>query len=152
MRRIIYLITTLALVISTSCMHSQSKDEQIISMLREFYIAHNIIWETKPPLSPKILDNRIDSLQQIYCTSKLRLESKKYLELGHDLLTNDFGGTNSEKFKSTLTIVKDTTKENTYIVSYVIEITSPSNSYEKKNIIHLTVIKESNNYKIDKVE
>lgn len=67
------------------------------------------------------------------------------------MLTNDFGGTNSEKLKSTLTIVKDTTRENSYIVSYVVEIKASSPPREEKNVIHLTVINEGGHYKIDEV-
>jgi hypothetical protein len=154
MKRIKYFITILVFMINTGCAHSQSKDEQIISVLKEFYIAYNAIWENATSYKPEDFEEKVFSLQQKYCSNKLQSEIKKYYEtykLEHDLLTNDFGGTNSEKLKSTLTIVKDTTKENSYIVSYVIEIKAHSAPREDKNVIHLTVIKEGENYKIDEV-
>lgn len=151
MNRMIFIVLIFLLIVNVGCVHSQNKEEQITSMLKEFYIAHNKIWEIKPPLPPNKLDYKLDSLQQKYCTSKLRIESKKYLELGHDLLTNDIGGTNSKEFKSTLKIRKDTTKENTYIVSYFIEIKTSSASYKKENVIYLSVIEEGEGYKIDAV-
>ncbi len=137
-------------MLNSGCINTQNEDEQIISMLKEFYIAHNMIWETKPSLPPSTFDNKLDSLQQTYCTSRLRLESKKYLELGYDLLTNDFGAS-SENLNSTLTIIKDTTKENRYVVSYLTEVKTLSASRKEENIIHLTVINEEGSYKIDKV-
>ena len=154
MRRIIYLTTTLMLTVSASCVYSQSKDEQIISMLKEFYIAYNTVWENAISYKPEEFEEKVFSLQRKYCSNKLQNEIKKYYEiykLEHDLLTNDFGGTNSEKLKSTLTIVKDTTKESSYVVSYIVEIKAPSTPHEKKNIIHLTVINEEGNYRIDEV-
>ena len=154
MKRVIYFITTLVFMINTGCVHSQSKDEQIISMLKEFYIAYNTVWENATSYKPEEFEEKVFSLQQKYCSNKLQSEIKKYYEtykLEHDLLTNDFGGTNSEKLKSTLTIVKDTTKENSYIVSYVVEIKAPSTPHEEKNVIHLTVISDGGNYRIDEV-
>ena len=150
----IYFITTLVFMINTGCVHSQSKDEQIISMLKEFYVAYNTVWENATSYKPDEFEEKIFSLQRKYCSNKLQSEIKKYYEtykLEHDLLTNDFGGTDSEKLKSTLTIVKNTTKENSYIVSYVVEIKAPSTPREEKNVIHLTVIYEEGNYKIDEV-
>ncbi|HLW06199.1 MAG TPA: hypothetical protein VKY45_01445 [Marinilabiliaceae bacterium] len=138
MKRIIYFITTLVFMNNTGCLHSQSKDEQIISMLKEFYVAYNAVWENATSYKPEEFEEKVFSLQRKYCSNKLQNEIKKYYEtykLEHDLLTNDFGGTNSEKLKSTLTIVKDTTKENSYIVSYVVEIKAPSSPSEEKNVI-----------------
>lgn len=141
-------------MINTGCAHSQSKDEQIISMLKEFYIAYNAVWENAASFKPEEFEGKVFFLQQKYCSNKLQNEIKKYYKtykLEHDLLTNDFGGTNSEKLKSTLTIIKDAMKENSYIVSYVVEIKAPSTPREEKNVIHLTVINEGGNYKIDEV-
>ncbi|MGV8138340.1 MAG: hypothetical protein AB2L20_24300 [Mangrovibacterium sp.] len=144
----------LALMVIVGCAQSQNENEQIISMLKEFYIAYNSVWENATTYKPEEFENKVFLLQQKYCSNKLQTEIKKYYEtykLEHDLLTNDFGGTDSEKLKSTLTIVKDITKENSYVVSYMIEIKAPSTPREEKNVIHLTVIKEDGSYKIDKV-
>lgn len=141
-------------MINTGCAQSQNEDEQIISMLREFYIAYNTVWENATTYKPEEFENKVFSLQQKYCSDRLQGEIKKYYEtykLEHDLLTNDFGGTDSETLKSTLTITKDTTKENSYVVSYTVKIKAPSTPREEKNVIHLTVVKEKGSYKIDEV-
>ena len=154
MKRVIYFITTLVFMINTGCAQSQNEDEQIISMLREFYIAYNTVWENATTYKPEEFENKVFSLQQKYCSDRLQGEIKKYYEtykLEHDLLTNDFGGTDSETLKSTLTITKDTTKENSYVVTYTVKIKAPSTPREEKNVIHLTVVKEKGSYKIDEV-
>jgi hypothetical protein len=141
-------------MVIVGCAQSQNENEQIISMLKEFYIAYNSVWENATTYKPEEFENKVFLLQQKYCSNKLQSEIEKYYEtykLEHDLLTNDFGGTDSEKLKSTLTIVKDTTKENSYVVSYIIEIKAPSTPREEKNVIHLTVVKEDGSYKIDEV-
>ena len=154
MKRIVYFIVTLVFMTNVSCVLPQNEEEQIISMLKEFYVAYNAVWENATSYKREKFEEEVFSLQQKYCSSRLQNEIKKYYEiykLEHDLLTNDFGGTNSEKLKSTLKVKKDTTKENTYVVSYVVEIKTPSTPREEENVIHLTIIKEGDNYKIDKV-
>lgn len=137
-------------MVNTNCAHSQNKDEQIISMLKEYYIAHSDIWDSKQPLSLNEFDSKLDALQSKYCTSKLISESKKYLEQGYDLLTNDLG-IDKETLKSSLTIVKDTKKEGNYVVSYIIQMADSPTLRKKKNTIHLIVVKEEGRYKIDQV-
>jgi hypothetical protein len=154
MKRIVYFIITLVFMTNVNCVLPQNEEEQIISMLKEFYVSYNAVWENATSYKPEKFEEEVFSLQQKYCSSRLQNEIKKYYEiykLEHDLLTNDFGGTNSEKLKSTLKVKKDTTKENTYVVSYVVEIKTPSTPREEENVIHLTIIKEGDNYKIDKV-
>jgi len=154
MRRISVFVVTLILMFNIGCSNTPSKDEQIITLLRDFYIAYNEVWENAKSYNHEEFKEKVFSLQSKYCSNKLQRKLKQYYEsskFDHDLLTNDFGGTNSEKFKSTLTIVKDTTKEESYIVSYVVKIKAPSTPREEKNVIHLTVINEEGNYKIDEV-
>ena len=152
MKNILYVfVIAVMFTANISCAQSPNKDKQIISMLKEFYIAHNTVWESMRTLSPDEFNNKLDSLQEIYCTKRVIIESKKYHKLGFDLLSNNFI-TSIEKLKSTLKIVRDTTKENTYIVSYIAEIRDPSvPPRDHENIIHLNVVKENESYKIDKV-
>jgi len=154
MKPIIYFITTLVLMINTACVHSQSKDEQIISMLKEFYIAYNAVWENATSYEPEEFEEKVFSLHQKYCSNKLRSRIKKLYrtyKLEHDLLSNDFGGTDSEKLKESLSIIKDTTNKNGYIISYIIEFEAPEIPREEENIIRLTVVSEGGDYKIDEV-
>lgn len=154
MKNILHFITiNLAFMVNVGCAQSQNEDEKIISMLKEFYIAYNSVWEDATTYKREEFENKIFSLQQKYCSNKLQSEIRKYYKiyrLEHDLLTNDFG-TDKETLKSTLSIVRDSTKENSYVVSYVINIDYPSKPRKEKNVIHLTVIKEEGVYKIDEV-
>ena len=149
MKNILYVFVVVVMFTANiSCAQSPNEDKQIISMLKEFYTAHTTVWESMLNLSPVEFNNKLDSLQEIYCTKRLRIESKKYHKLGFDLLSNNFI-TTIEKLKSTLKIVRDATKENIYVVSYVIEIGYPSKPREEEHFIHLVVIKENDSYKID---
>ena len=155
MKDILYIfVLAIMFTANISCAQSPKEEKQIISMLREFYTAHTTLWTSplalsrfESTLSRFKFDNKLDSLQEIYCTKRVRIESKKYRKLGFDLLSNDFT-TSIEKLKSTLKIVRDTTKENTYIVSYIIEIGYPSKPREEEHFIHLVVVKENDSYKI----
>lgn len=155
MRSVLYfIIVNLMFMFNVGCAQSQNEDEQIILMLKEFYIAYNTVWEGTTTYKPEEFENKIFSLQQKYCSDRLQSEIRKYYEiykLEHDLLTNDFGGTDTETLKSTLLITKDTTKQNSYVVSYIVNIEAPSAPRKEKNVIHLTVVKEKGSYKIDKV-
>lgn len=143
-------ISTIILMFNAGCAQSQNEEEQIISMLREFYIAYNAVWTTVPTLSPYELDNKLDSLQEKYCTVKLRAEAKKYLEDGYDLMTNEQGlGIES---LSTLSIVKDSSRTDTYIVSYNSSNYDASNQPVKQKVtLHVAVVKEKGSYKINDV-
>ena len=152
MRRILYfiIVVNLMFLVNVTCVQSQNEDEQIISMLKEFYIAHNAVWTTVPTLSPDIFEWKLDSLQEKYCTTKLRKEAKKYLEDGYDLMTNEQGfGIES---LSTLSIVKDSSKTSSYIVSYISSDFDASNKPVKQQVtLHVAVVKENGKYKIDEV-
>ena len=120
-------------------------------MLKDFYTAYHDAWAKKS--APNILMNELDSLHQIYCTNKLRHELKGLFQdqgLDHDIFTNDYG-TDDESIK-TLTITKDLTKANSYIVSYMVSTEDPSNKIIKERVvINLLLKKENDTYKIDEV-
>jgi hypothetical protein len=147
---IVFLFITSAII---SKAQNSTSDQQVIQMLKEFYIAYNTAWATGKLSTTKdaaILVKKLDSLQTKYCTIKLRKELKELYKkerLDHDLLTND-EYTNVEHLK-TLKITKDETKANAYIVSYVDHTMSPAyKPIDKTVIIHITVAKESGIYKI----
>jgi len=53
----------------------------------------------------------------------------------------------------TLTITKDSTKVNSYTVSYVVNTEDPSNKkIKEKVVVHVSVKKENNSYKINEVK
>lgn len=148
------LFTALVMFLSqSSCISAQNNpsDKEIIAMLNEFYVAYSTVWSITPPPSPDILDRKIDSIQEKYCTLKLRTEAKKYLEDGHDLMTNDLGiGIESLK---TLIITKDSTKADIYIVSYITTNTDAANKPIKQKItLKVAVVKGKEGYKINDVK
>jgi hypothetical protein len=130
---------------------SNTDDKKAIAMLNEFYTAHGYIWSGIKSLPPNVFDRKLDSLQKKYCTTKLRNEARKYIQDGFDHMTKD-KGIDSDAVK-TMTIVKDATKENTYIISYdELYNTGSPNSFVKKHVtLHLGVIKDVESYKIASV-
>lgn len=137
---------------STGCVHSQSDEKQVEVMLKDFYTAYHKAWAKKS--TPNVLMNELDSLHQVYCTNSLRVELKKLFQeqgLDHDIFTNDYG-TDNESMK-TLTITKDLSKVNIYIVSYIVNTEDPSNKIVKeKVVVNLSVKKENDTYKINEVK
>ena len=130
---------------------ASSSDKQAIKMLNEFYTAHCKIWVIKP--TPKTLYLKLDSLQKKYCTQKLRKEAKEsFNDVGYDLLTGDWGI--DIKSLKTLTIVKDSAKENTYIVSYMVigYPQSPTKPVNELVILHVSLAKENGQLKIASIK
>lgn len=139
------LVLSSMILIGNGCNAQTGKSDKAISMLKEFYTAYSKV-------SLKIEDlPKVDSLQEKYCTPQLRKEAKKYLEDGHDLLTDDWGM--SKESLTSMTVVKDT-KEYTYVVSYIVDSypVAPDKPVKKKVVLQVTVIKEGENFKIDSVD
>lgn len=127
-------------IIHTSNIFAQARQEvepkQAIQLIKEFYIAYNTAWSSN--VSPKILDQKLDSLQWKYCAITLIVDLKGSVD--HDILIND-QYTDVQHLK-TLSVSKDAHKLNTYTVSYLAPTTNPSDKpIEEKVIIHLTVMK-----------
>jgi hypothetical protein len=137
---------------STGCVRSQIDEKQVEGMLKDFYTAYHKAWAKKS--TPNVLMNELDSLHQVYCTNNLRVELKKLFQeqgLDHDIFTNDYG-TDDESMK-TLTITKDLTKVNSYIVSYFVNTEDPSNKIiREKVVVNLLLKKENDTYKINEVK
>jgi hypothetical protein len=118
-------------------------------MLKEYYSARSTLRLT-------ILDqDKLDSLQNRYCTKKLIKKINKICNesgLEPDILTKDYG-IDSLGFK-TLTISKDSIRENVYFVSYSIlaEVVPNICKKEIKVIIPITVKKENGIIKMDEIE
>ena len=150
MKKEIMLAITSILIFFTSC-HAQDEEKQAISMLNEFYVAYNRV-SAESELD--VLKARLDSLQQKYCTKRLQKELNKIFEvhgLDHDVLLNDVYTEDIESLK-TMSITKDKTRENTYLVTYDAVVTGID--YKKINQkvqIYVVVVKEDGNFKIDNV-
>jgi hypothetical protein len=150
MKIVIYLFLTCILFLSnSSCARSQNDvaDKQAVQMLKEFYTAYNTTWSTTKGY---VLTKKLDSLQRKYCTKKLKNEVKEF-GLDHDPLIGD-DYTDAEHLK-TLTVTKDSAKASAYIVSYIAHTLSASNKpIDEKVIIHVTVVKEGESFKIAAVK
>jgi len=121
-------------------------DKQAISMLKKFYTAYSNV-------SLRIEDlHKVDSLQEKYCTPQLRKEAKEYLQDGHDLLTDDWGI--SKESLTSMKIIKEPTKENIYVVSYIVDSypVAPDKPVKKQVNLYITVVKEVESYKIASVK
>ncbi len=106
----------------SNCLQAQNPvaGNEAKRMLEEFYTKYCYTWNSSSSkVAANVLDVKIDSLTQKFCTKKIRSEAKSWLEDGHDLFTNDWG-IDLESLNS-LSIVKDETEPNAYIVSYVVE-------------------------------
>lgn len=141
-----FLALSFMILVGNGCnAQTNVNDKQSIFMLKEFYTAYSKV-------SLRIEDlPKVDSLQEKYCTLQLRKEAKKYLEDGHDLLTDDWGI--SKESLTSMGITKDSTKENTYVVSYIVDSypVAPDKPVKKQVKLYVTVIKEGESYKIDSV-
>jgi len=153
MKTILPLFTTILMLISfDGCVNAQNEDKQIIEMLKEYYTAHYAIWSIKPTPPSDVLDMKLDSLQDKYCTLNLRSKSKDQLNHWQDLLTNDYG-IDSLGIK-TMSISKDTDKKNVYIVSYTTlnDLVPNTSKTEVKVILRLTIVNEKGALKMDNIE
>ncbi|MBS0425346.1 MAG: hypothetical protein JSR71_13235 [Proteobacteria bacterium] len=150
MRLIIYFFSVLFIfLISINRVQSQNKlaDKEIKEMLREFYTAYNTTWST---CNMQLLKYKLDSLQRKYCTKKLIQQVKEY-GLDHDPLIGD-DYTDVEHLK-TLSITKDSSQPFAYTIYYIAHTLSASNKpIDEKVIIHLTVAKEGDIYKVASIK
>lgn len=92
-------------------------------------------------------DSKLAPLKKKYCTEKMI--RKTYGKDGDEALDHDLFLHAQDAFDDwaqTLIVTKDLKKQNVYVVSYM------DNDYAKKRTyIHLVVIKQGNEYKIDDV-
>ena len=135
---IFFLIT-----INTTFLSAQSQKEQVIAMIKEFYSAYITEVSGSNPLI--VSEKKLDSLQKTHCTTKLlQLLPDIIIETGADpfLKAQD----SNLKCLETLTVKKDLTINNGYIVSYM-------DVYSKKLItMWLIVVKKGSGFKIDSIK
>lgn len=139
---------------SSSCIQSQNThyEDEEVKMIKRFYTEFCNVWNNTPSSVPaNLLNEKIDSLAQGYCTLQIRNKAKEWAEYGQDKYTNDYGIV-SESLKK-LMITKDSTKVNSYIVYYTTTNSDASGRPVKQEVIlHISVIKENDSYKIDDVK
>ena len=117
---------------------NEYSEEQIVNMLKNFYTGY-ITENSKIPENKE----KLDSIKNEYCTTKLlNYIQKQFLErvIDYDPFLN--AQMIDTRMLETLTIKKDSVKNNLYYVSY---------TYGGLNTIKLTVVKEKDCYKIDHI-
>jgi len=123
-------------VFSNTASRAQVKDadKEIRTMLKEFYTIY---------ITEEYKDGLEDSIKKKYCTKKILNRIKQDEELENDPFVNaqDY----DLAWLKTLTINKDSQKENVYTVSFI------SSYDQKKTIIRLLVVKDGQRYKIDNI-
>jgi len=143
----------LTFTIGCSQVQNNVSENQANSMLFEFYSKYFYLWENTPiseNLPANVLYGKLDSLMIVYCTPNLRKKANEHLEFGVDLLTNNLV---SIDLNENLKIQKDSTKENEYIVSFIATNSDAADKPVKQNVIlHVTVIKEDESFKINSIK
>ncbi|MBS1520721.1 MAG: hypothetical protein JST50_06995 [Bacteroidetes bacterium] len=139
------------LSVCTYCIAQGTRNDKQVTMLKEFYASYCKLWAAKPLPPPKEFYKKLDSLQKVYCSQKIRKEAKDWFDDdGHDLYTNDWGIKPSDV--KLMTVVKDVKKPNGYILNYTTLFHEAPSKYVRRNItLYLELIKTGSEYKIDSV-
>lgn len=148
--KLIKLYVIIIVLMFTSCRgaaQNNSSEKQVQNMLVDFYSNYIYIWENTPI---SVVYEKLDSLMQENCTSKLRNKAiKTFKEADADWLTNNLVGSINEN----LTVERDATKENGYIVSFIASNSDASGNVIKQIVtLHVMVVKERERYKIADVK
>lgn len=131
---------------------TNENEKQKLEMLKEFYTIY--IKQVADGPAGESGEQAINAIRKKYCSSRLLKELKKKFENGQLDYDPFLKAQDSDtSLLKTLSITKDEHKENVYEVSYSYDRLSGNRSEMIKEtvIIHLTLIKANNQYKIDSV-
>ena len=117
-----------------------------MKMLKECYTAYNYTWATK---KGTILQKKLDSLEQKYCTPQL-ISKLKRMGPDYDLLA--FNAYTDVQHLKTLTVTKDADQEDAYLISYINHSITDSKPVDQKIIIHVNVLEQPDGLKISSVK
>jgi hypothetical protein len=149
MRNLKLALVAFVWIISNCRCNSQTniKKDEGEDFVKKFYIIYNTEWNTD---SGFVLKKKLDSLQDKYCTERL-VKKIRQPDLDHDLLTNDVG--TDMDFAKTINVKSDSTKDNTYIVSYTAHTVDrySKKEYKEPVVINVRLIKVNGSYKIDNI-
>ncbi len=139
-----------SLILLANVISAQSNidNEQIISMLKRFYTANSDLWLNSEPDN---FQTRLDSLQEEYCSEKVRTIAKEWFKNGHDYFTKDLDIDTENVINPN--VFKDSLRENNYLVKFFIDsyVSVPNKVIKKEVTLHVTLIKNDGRYWIDKV-
>jgi hypothetical protein len=131
---------------------SPSDDSRAINMLRCFYVSYDSAWISID--NHNALKNQLLFLQQNYCSDSLQGVVNEYYNkfgLDHDLFLDD-AMPDMATFVATLTVIKDTTRVNSYIVSFTYNVNNPGETGQRQIALRVGVVNVNNSLKINSVE
>lgn len=152
MKRLFFLILITLYISVQSSAQEVSNDQQILSTLKEFYTKYTkIISKSYFPFKREQLIE-LNLLQEKYCTKKVIIEYKQWYEDDHDLFTNDWDI--NTRSLTTMKIIKDSKKQNTYNISFTVDSNpvSPTKIVKKNIQLQIAVIKNGEIYKINSIK
>jgi hypothetical protein len=120
-----------------------------VETIRTFYKLYVAIWAIPlAEISPTLFESKLDSLAAKYCTSELRVEAREWRADGLDLITGNW-----LVVGSTMHITRDPSKENSFVVTFDIDVKKmpPTDPQKKKVNLRVQLLKESDVYKLDSV-
>jgi hypothetical protein len=149
MKKIVFALLLMLFAFRSIAQNTQA-DEQAIQRLKEFYTIYNKTFYTNfKKIDFMLLQAKLDVVRKKYCTKKLYTplihSNLKGEDADHDFIVSDLY-TDSLRIK-TLTVIKDRTQMNHYIVSYLAPV-SVGKIKELKTIFDIGVVKEGGVYKI----
>jgi len=139
---IFLLIVNLIFITSYNHVQAQNRpyDRQAFMMLKEFYTAYITEWSK---LTTPINLTKLNAIQRKYCTASLLSKIKAQLKSGQ-LDSDPFLQAQDVDISwlKTLSFNRDSRILNSYTASYIDSVSN------EKVIIHLTIIKQGDNFKI----
>lgn len=120
-----------------------------VETIRTFYRLYVGIWAIPPAeISPTLFEEKLDSLSVLYCTNSLRVKAREYRANGLDLITGNW-----LVMGPTMRIARDPWKENSFVVTFDIDVQQmPGTDPQKKKVqLHVQLLKELDVYKLDSV-
>lgn len=145
-------ILFLFILTSLNICYAQSTNDQVSISLRNFYKSYDSVWVNVD--NPVTLKEKLKQLQQNYCSSSLQKRINDYYAiygLDHDLILDD-ALPDTSIFMNTLTITKETTSNNSYIVSFSTIDSDPGSTTQRQIYLRLSMINEDNKLKINNIE
>jgi hypothetical protein len=136
----------LFLCVGVRCSTQSFDDKKIVNFLKNFYSVHEeIMYKDSVSIG-------VDSVYSRFCTEGLMIKARKLKKFDHDIYTDDWGIT-KEALKNII-IVKNASRDNSYIVSYFIDTypVSPFTAVRKQVVLNLTIVDVEGGYKIDAVD
>ena len=137
-KTLILFFTACSIIFGILACKNVPPEDQAAKMLKNFYTSY--LGTYSKHLLLNIENSKIDSIKKVYCTPKLLNYILSIDELDYDPFLN--AQMIDIRMLETLTIKKDSAKNDIYYVSY---------TYGRENTIKLSVLREGNGYKIDHI-